>query len=69
MQNAHGWFRVLPKLRDRAAAMALVREARNSSAAQRLGLMQEFSYQVGIGSMLNGDIDEAFARWLAQRRK
>ena len=63
MQSIAGWFRVLPQLKDRAAADQLYREARALPEGQRLSLMQEVSRQVWIRSAIDGDLEKAFARW------
>jgi hypothetical protein len=69
MQYAEGWFRVLPKLRDRVAADELFQEAQALPQGQRLNLMCEFSSCVWVRSGSEGDLDQAFGRWLAQRRR
>jgi hypothetical protein len=62
-QYAQGWFRVLPKLQDRAAADELFREAQALPENQRLGLMQEVSDRVWIRSAMDGNLDQAFELW------
>lgn len=67
-QSIGGWFRVLPQLKDRAAADQLYREACELPEDRRLSLMQEVSQFVWIRSVTDGDLEPAFARWNSQRR-
>lgn len=67
MEYLGGWFRVLPKLTDRAAADQLVREAQALPPDQRARLMDEFTTFVGHGGVDAGGVDAAFESWRAQR--
>ena len=67
-QYVEGWFRVLPKLKDRAAADTLYHEARGLPEERRIGLMQEVSDRVWMGSLPEDDFDGAFAKWRAHRK-
>ena len=65
-----GWFRALPKLADRQAVDALYREMRALPSEQRPGLMSSVGGEVWIPHELDhADLDAAFAKWLAKRRK
>lgn len=65
-----GWFRALPELCDRASADALVLESQALPLPARHGLLREVDREVWARHEFGGvDLDQAFVKWLAQRRK
>jgi hypothetical protein len=68
MEYQDGWFRLLPRLSDRAAAEALAREACALSEERRVELLT--SFQDGVVTRVefrDEDLDAAFATWRSQR--
>jgi hypothetical protein len=67
MQSVEGWFRVLPRLTDRAAADALAAEAKTLPREERCRLMDEITSAVWHREKEPGGIDAAFERWRARQ--
>jgi hypothetical protein len=67
-QCVEGWFRVLPRLRDRDAADQLFRSARALPHEQRCALMDEITRAVWNREQGEDGLDRAFASWCGQRR-
>lgn len=68
MEMVEGWFRALPKLKDRVAVDAVYREAQVLPFEARCKLMSWVDRDVWSEHEVNNtDLDAAFRAWLASR--
>jgi hypothetical protein len=68
LERVQGWFQVLPKIADHAAADELFREAQALPYEQRCKLMEDVGMRFAFADRDPGGLDRAFESWRAQRR-